>query len=69
MEKIEKEALKELYPLLNKVSLPAEEKFDICMKVAEEDKEAIAGAFDATKEFVDETKKAEALVKILEAIK
>ena len=68
-EKIEKEALKELYPLLSKVDLPAEEKFDICMKVAKEDKEAIAGAFDAAKEIADETKRAEALVKILEGIK
>ncbi|MBQ3429891.1 hypothetical protein IJG21_00495 [Candidatus Saccharibacteria bacterium] len=69
LEKIEKEALKELYPLLNKVDLPAEEKFDICMKVAKEDKDAIAGAFDAAKEIADETKRAEALVKILEGIK
>ncbi|MBQ6147363.1 hypothetical protein IJH66_00205 [Candidatus Saccharibacteria bacterium] len=66
---IEKEALKELYPLLDKVTLPAEEKFEICMKVAEEDKGAIKGALEAAKGFTDETKKAEALLKVIEAVK
>ncbi len=69
LAKIEKEALKELYPLLDKVKLPAEEKFEICMKVAGEDKKAISGALDAAKEIVDETKRAEALLKIIEQVK
>lgn len=69
LEEIEKEALKELYPLLDKVSLSAEEKFDICMKVYDTDKNAISGALEAAKGFADETKKAEALLKIVETIK
>lgn len=69
LAEIEKEALKELYPLLDKVKLPAEEKFEICMKVAGEDKKAISGALEAAKEIVDETKRAEALLSVLGAIK
>ena len=69
LEKIEQEALKELYPLLNIVSLSAEEKFDICMRVAETDKNAIKGALEAAKGFADEKAKAEALLKIIDKIK
>ena len=69
LEKVEKEALKELYPLLSVVSLPADEKFEICMRVFETDKTAISGALDAAKQISDEKKKAEALLKIIDAVK
>ena len=69
LEEIEKEALKELYPLLDKVMLPAEEKFEICMTVYETDKNALSGALEAAKEIKDEKLKAESLLKIIERVK
>ena len=65
LEKIGKAAMKELYPLLEQVSLSAEEKFEICIEVAGEDPKAIAGAFEAAKRIQDEKAKAEALLKIV----
>ncbi|MBQ6395994.1 hypothetical protein IJH89_00200 [Candidatus Saccharibacteria bacterium] len=67
--RIEKEAIKELYPLLAYVDLPAEGKFEICMKVAEEDSRALGNALEAAKRIRDEKKKAEALLKIVELAK
>lgn len=66
---IEKEAMKELYPLLDKVQMEPEEKFEIYMKVAEDDKGAISGALNVAKMIRDETAKAEALLEIIEAVK
>lgn len=65
LEEVEREALKELYPLLSKVELPAEEKFEICMRAAEDDRRAIIGALDAAKGITDEVAKANALLRIL----
>ena len=65
LEKIEKAAMKELYPLLEQVSLSAEEKFEICMEVAEEEPKAVVGAFEAAKRIQDEKVKAEALLRIV----
>ncbi|MBR3180780.1 hypothetical protein IKF63_01740 [Candidatus Saccharibacteria bacterium] len=69
MSEMLKEALRELYPLLDKVQMEPEEKFEICMKVAETDKNAIAGALNAAKQITNETTKAEALLEIVEAVK
>ena len=69
MSDIEKEALKELYPLLDKVEMSAEEKFDICMKVAEDDATAVSGALQAAKGITDEVAKANALLKIVDFVK
>ncbi len=66
---VEREALKELYPLLDKVEMTAEEKFDICMKVAEDDETAVSGALKAAKGIADETAKANALLKIVDFVK
>lgn len=65
LEKIGKAAMKELYPLLEQVSLSAEEKFEICMEVAGEEPKAISGAFEAAKRIQDEKTKAEALLRIV----
>ena len=69
LEAVAREARKELYPLLDKVSMEPEEKFEICMEVAETDKSAISVALSAAKQFSDETKKAEALLQIIDATK
>ena len=69
LEAVAREAMKELYPLLDKVSMEPEEKFEICMEVAETDKSAISVALSAAKQFSDETKKAEALLQIIDATK
>ena len=60
-------AMKELFPLLDKVEMSVEEKFDICMKV--DDDGALVKALEYAKKFSDETAKANALLKIIEATK
>lgn len=65
IEKIERAAMRELYPLLAQVSLSAEEKFEICMKVASDEPRAISGAFEAAKRIQNEKAKAEALLRIV----
>jgi hypothetical protein len=58
------EALKELYPLLDKVDIPVEEKFDITMKFG-----SPAKALDIAKQMTDETTKANALLEIVNKLK
>ena len=58
------EALKELYPLLDKVDLPAQEKFDITMRVGEPSR-----ALEYAKKIADDTAKANALLAIVEKLK
>ena len=58
------EALKELYPLLDKVDMPVEEKFDITMKFG-----SPAKALDIAKQMTDETAKANALLEIVNKLK
>ena len=57
-------AMKELYPLLDRVSLPIEEKFDITLKYGEP-----AKALELAKQIADDTSKANALMKIIEKLK
>ncbi len=61
------EAMRELYPLLDRVSMTNEEKFDICMQV--EDAQAVAKALEYAKQFTDETQKANALLEIINKAK
>lgn len=61
------EAMRELYPLLDKVSMTNEEKFDICMQV--DDAQAAAKALEYAKQFADETAKANALLEIINKVK
>ena len=58
------EAMKELYPLLDKVDMPLDEKFDITMKYGEP-----AKALELAKQIADDTSKANALMKIIEKLK
>ncbi len=58
------EAMKELYPLLDKVEMPVEEKFDITIKYGEP-----ARALDFAKQITDETAKANALLEIINKVK
>ena len=58
------EAYKELYPLLDKVEMPVEEKFEITLKFGEPS-EALVFA----KNIADETLKAKALMKLIEKLK
>ena len=58
------EALKELYPLLDKVDIPVGEKFDITMKFG-----TPAKALDIAKQMTDETAKANALLEIVNKLK
>ncbi|MBR3368887.1 hypothetical protein IKG45_03850 [Candidatus Saccharibacteria bacterium] len=61
------EAMKELYPLLDKVpSMTDKEKYDVCMKVGGD---ALPKALQYAKGITDETEKAEALLKIIESAK
>lgn len=64
---VAEEAMKELYPLLDKVpSMTDKEKFDVCMQVGEE---ALPNALQYAKGITDETEKAEALLKIIQSTK
>ena len=58
------EAMKELYPLLDRVSLPIEEKFDITLKYGEP-----AKALEIAKQYTDETAKANALLEIVNKLR
>ncbi|MBR5389261.1 hypothetical protein IK146_01740 [Candidatus Saccharibacteria bacterium] len=58
------EALKELYPLLDKVDMPMEEKFDITMQFG-----GPAKALEFAKQITDETAKANALLEIVNRLK
>lgn len=58
------EAYRALYPLLDKVEMPVEEKFDITLKFGEP-----AKALGFAKQIADDTAKANALVKIIEKLK
>lgn len=63
MADIKKEALKELYPLLDKTDMTAEEKYEICMEMQSEP-DAMRRALDYAKKFEDTDKKVEALLTI-----
>ena len=60
---IKKEALKELYPLLDKTDMTAEEKYVICMEMKSEP-DAMRRALGYAKSFSDTDKKVEALLTI-----
>ena len=67
---IKKDALTELRPLVEKLDLIPEEKFDIYLLLIRnsDDKELIAPAHNAARSIVDETKRAQALLYIINEI-
>lgn len=70
LEGIRKDALTELRPLVDKLDLEPEEKFDIYLLLlrSTDDKTLIAPAHTAAKEIADESKRAQALLDIIKEI-
>lgn len=70
LDEIKKDALVELRPLLDKLSLAPEEKFDIYLLLLRntDDKTLIAPAHATAQEISDETRRAQALLDIIKEI-
>jgi hypothetical protein len=70
LESIKKDALGELRPLIDKVDLPAEEKFDTYLMLirSTDDSSLIAPAHAAAQAISDEKRRAEALLDIVKEI-
>ena len=70
LDSIKNDALKELRPLVDKLDLAPEEKFDTYLLLlrSTDDKTLIAPAHVAAQSIVDETKKAQALLDIIKEI-
>jgi len=70
LESIKKDALLELRPLVDKLDLAADEKFDIYLLLlrSTDDKTLIAPAHKAAASIPDESKKAQALLDIIKEI-
>lgn len=70
LDGIKLEALKELRPLVEKLNVPPEEKFDTYLLLlrSTDDKELIAPAHEAAKAIVDEARRAQALLDIIKEI-
>ncbi|HSE61601.1 MAG TPA: hypothetical protein VLA88_04890 [Candidatus Saccharimonadales bacterium] len=70
LDKIKTSALEELRPLVGKLNLPADEKFDTLLLIirSTDDQSLLDEAHDAAKEITDETKRAQALLDIIKEI-
>lgn len=70
LEEIKKNAIVELRPLVDKLNLVPEEKFDTYLLLlrSTDDKELIAPAHEAAKNIVDEARRAQALLDIIKEI-
>ena len=70
LEGIKKDALIELRPLVDKLELAPEEKFDTYLLLlrSTDDKELIAPAHEAAKSIADESRRAQALLDIIKEI-
>lgn len=70
LEAIKKEALEELKPLVDKLELPAEEKFDILLLIirSTDDDDLVGKAHTTATEIADETRKAQALLDIIKEV-
>jgi hypothetical protein len=69
-DEIKKDALSELRPLVDKLDLAPDEKFDTYLLLlrSTDDKTLIAPAHEAAKNITDETKRAQALLDIIKEI-
>ncbi len=69
-DEIKKDALTELRPLVDKLDLEPDEKFDIYLMLirSTDDKTLVAPAHEAAKNIADETKRAQALLDIIKEI-
>lgn len=70
LDDVRQEALTELRPLVDKLNVPAEEKFDTYLLLirSTDDKTLIAPAHEAAKAITDETRRAQALYDIIKEI-
>jgi hypothetical protein len=70
LDKIKTSALEELRPLVGKLNLPADEKFDTLLLIirSTDDQLLLDEAHDAAKEITDDTKRAQALLDIIKEI-
>ncbi len=70
LDSIKNKALDELRPLIDKVNLPAEEKFDTYLMLirSTDDSSLIGPAHEAAQSITDESRKAEALIDIIKEI-
>lgn len=70
LDPIKAQALEELRPLIGKLDLPPEEKFETYLLLirSSDDKELIKPAHETAKQITDETKRGEALLDIIKEI-
>lgn len=70
LDSIKMEALNELRPLVDKLDVPPEERFDTYLLLlrSTDDKELIAPAHEAAKAIADEARRAQALLDIIKEI-
>jgi hypothetical protein len=70
LEEIKKEALEELKPLIDKLQVTPEEKFDIILLIirSTDDEELVGKAHETAQQIEDETRKAQALLDIIKEV-
>lgn len=70
LDKLKASALEELRPLVGKLDLPAEEKFDTLLLIirSTDDQSLLDEAHDAAKSITDDTKRAQALLDVIKEI-
>lgn len=70
LDSIKKSALEELRPLVDKLDLPADEKFDTLLLIirSTDDKALVGAAHEAARAIPDETKRAQALLDVIKEI-
>lgn len=70
LDEIKKSALSELRPIVDKLDLPAEEKFEALLLVirSSDDQSLIKAAYNAAEGITDEAKKAQALLDVVKEI-
>lgn len=70
LDGVKRDAINELRPLVDKLNLPAEEKFDTYLLLirSTDDKTLIAPAYEAAKSIADEARRAQALLDIIKEI-
>lgn len=70
LDAIKKDALEELRPLVDKLDLPADEKFDTLLLIirSTDDKSLVGAAHAAAQAIEDETKRAQALLDVIKEI-
>lgn len=70
LDDIKKSALEELRPLVNKLNLSPEEKFDTILLIirSTDDRSLVEAAYESAKAITDETKRAQALLDVIKEI-